>query len=42
MMSFPENQTLTLWLGLALFLTIESFFVIQMVEAFWHGSGLAR
>jgi hypothetical protein len=35
MMSFPENQALTLWLGLALFLLIEALFITRQVGALW-------
>jgi len=38
MVPFPESEALTLWLGLALFLAIESLFIIQMVGAFWNRS----
>jgi hypothetical protein len=38
MVPFPESEALALWLGLALFLAIESLFIIQMVGAFWNGS----
>jgi len=35
MMSFPENQALTLWRGLALFLLIEALFIMRLVARLW-------
>jgi hypothetical protein len=35
MVPFPESATLTLWLGLALFLLIEAVVVIRLVARIW-------
>jgi hypothetical protein len=39
MTSFPENEALTLWTGLALFLLIESLFFIRIIRTHWEGAG---
>ena len=39
MAPFPESAALTVCLGLALFLVVESLFIIRHVGAWWHQTG---